>query len=120
MRLVRLGKAFEVAGFGQWGLSIQDDVTAGVERLIKQGIADPKRICIYGASYGGYATVWGLIKTSEPYRCGISLAGVSGVPLPSEGHGIYYSSNRIKFLGALMAFIDKNIGPTPESKSGKP
>jgi len=42
------------------------------------------------------------------------------VPLPSEGHGIYYSSNRIKFLGALMAFIDKNIGPTPESKSGKP
>lgn len=73
------GKAFEEAGFGQWGLAMQDDVTAGVEALIAQGIADPKRICIYGASYGGYAAVWGLIKTPELYRCGITLAGVSDI-----------------------------------------
>ncbi|MES2069647.1 MAG: S9 family peptidase [Pseudomonadota bacterium] len=71
------GRKFEEAGFGQWGLAMQDDVTAGVESLIAKGIADPKRICIYGASYGGYAALWGLVKTPELYRCGISFAGVS-------------------------------------------
>lgn len=73
------GRAFEEAGFGQWGLAMQDDITAGVEHLIREGIADPQRICIYGASYGGYAAVWGLVKTPELYRCGVSLAGVSDI-----------------------------------------
>lgn len=73
------GKAFEKAGDGQWGLAMQDDITAGVEHLIQQGIADPQRICIYGASYGGYAALWGLIKTPQLYRCGITLAGVSDI-----------------------------------------
>lgn len=73
------GRKFEEAGLGQWGLAMQDDVTAGVEHLIKQGIADPRRICIYGASYGGYAAMWGLVKTPELYRCGISFAGVSDI-----------------------------------------
>lgn len=70
------GEKFMRAGFGQWGLAMQDDITAGVEYLIKQGIADPKRICIYGASYGGYAALWGLVKTPNLYQCGISFAGV--------------------------------------------
>lgn len=73
------GKAFEQAGVGQWGLAMQDDITAGVEHLIKEGIADPKRICIYGTSYGGYAAVWGLIKTPQLYRCGVTVAGVSDI-----------------------------------------
>jgi len=71
------GAAFERAGRGQWGLAMQDDVTDGVRHLIDKGIADPRRICISGASYGGYAALWGLIKTPELYRCGISVAGVS-------------------------------------------
>jgi dipeptidyl aminopeptidase/acylaminoacyl peptidase len=73
------GKAFEDAGVGQWGRAMQDDITAGVQHLIRAGIADPQRICIYGASYGGYAAVWGLIKTPELYRCGVSFAGVSDI-----------------------------------------
>lgn len=73
------GKAFEQAGFGQWGLAMQDDIAAGVQHLIRTGLADPRRICIYGASYGGYAAVWGLIKTPELYRCGVSFAGVSDI-----------------------------------------
>nr|WP_315257705.1 S9 family peptidase [uncultured Duganella sp.] len=72
-------KRFEQAGYGQWGLSMQDDITAGVQHLIKQGIADPKRICIVGASYGGYAALWGLVKTPELYRCGVSFAGVTDI-----------------------------------------
>jgi dipeptidyl aminopeptidase/acylaminoacyl peptidase len=73
------GRAFEWAGRGQWGLAMQDDITAGVRHLVAEGIADPRRICIVGASYGGYAAVWGLIKTPELYRCGVSLAGVSDI-----------------------------------------
>ncbi len=73
------GKKFKEAGVGQWGLSMQDDISDGVAYLIKQGIADPKRICIYGASYGGYAALWGAISTPQLYRCAISFAGVVDV-----------------------------------------
>jgi pimeloyl-ACP methyl ester carboxylesterase len=73
------GRKFEQAGNRQWGRAMQDDVTAGVKAMIARGVADPKRICIYGASYGGYAALWGLIKTPELYQCGISLAGVTDI-----------------------------------------
>ena len=73
------GRKFEQAGYRQWGRAMQDDVTAGVKAMIARGIADPQRICIYGASYGGYAALWGLVKTPELYRCGISLAGVTDI-----------------------------------------
>ncbi|CUI06780.1 S9 family peptidase [Massilia antarctica] len=73
------GKAFMQAGYGQWGLAMQDDISDGVRWLVEQGHADPRRICIYGASYGGYAAMWGLVKTPELYRCGASLAGVSDI-----------------------------------------
>lgn len=73
------GRKFEEAGFGQWGLAMQDDITSGVEYLIQRGIADPGRICIVGASYGGYAALWGLVKTPQLYRCGVSFAGVTDI-----------------------------------------
>jgi len=73
------GLKFQEAGYQQWGKSMQDDITAGVDYLVREGIADPKRICIYGASYGGYAALWGLVKTPDLYRCGISFAGVSDI-----------------------------------------
>ena len=75
------GKSFELAGYGQWGRAMQDDVTAGAEWLVAQGIADPRRMCIYGGSYGGYATLWALVKTPKLFRCGASLAGVSDLNL---------------------------------------
>lgn len=90
------GRKFEQAGYGQWGLAMQDDVSAGVDFLVKQGIADPKRICIYGASYGGYAALWGLVKTPELYRCGISFAGVVDLDLMFSD-----SSDRTKDNAAL-------------------
>ncbi len=71
------GRKFEEAGYGQWGLAMQDDITAGVHWLIDQKIADPQRICIVGGSYGGYAALWGLEKTPDLYKCGVSLAGVT-------------------------------------------
>jgi len=73
------GRAFLEAGFGQWGLTMQDDVTDGVRWAIDEGIADSKRIGIYGGSYGGYATLAGLTKTPDLYACGISYVGVSNL-----------------------------------------
>jgi dienelactone hydrolase len=71
------GRKFEEAGYRQWGRAMQDDITDGVMYLVAQKIADPARICIYGASYGGYAALWGVIKTPDLYKCGVSFAGVS-------------------------------------------
>jgi len=73
------GLKFKEAGYGQWGLKMQDDVTDGVKKLIADGIADPKRICIVGASYGGYAALAGAAFTPDLYACAASWAGVSDI-----------------------------------------
>ena len=73
------GRKFWEASFDQWGLSMQEDVQDGALWLIDQGIADPKRIAIYGGSYGGYATLQGLVKDPEFYACGIDYVGVSNL-----------------------------------------
>lgn len=73
------GRAFWEASFNEWGLKMQDDVTDGAKWLIDQGIADPKRIAIYGGSYGGYATLQGLVKDPEFYACGVDYVGVSNL-----------------------------------------
>ena len=73
------GRKFWEASFDQWGLSMQEDVQDGAQWLIDQGIADPKRIAIYGGSYGGYATLQGLVKDPEFYACGIDYVGVSNL-----------------------------------------
>ena len=71
------GEAFLKAGFKRWGLEMQDDITDGVQWLIANKIADPAKVCIVGASYGGYAALMGLSKTPELYRCGVSFAPVT-------------------------------------------
>ncbi len=73
------GSAFIAKGKGQLGFAMQDDVTDGFKWAVAQGIADPKRTCIVGASYGGYAAMWGIAKDPDLYRCSISIAGVSSL-----------------------------------------
>jgi dipeptidyl aminopeptidase/acylaminoacyl peptidase len=73
------GRKFWESSFKQWGLAMQDDITDGVQWLIKEGIADPKRIAIYGASYGGYATLAGITKTPDLYAAAVSYVGVSNM-----------------------------------------
>jgi dipeptidyl aminopeptidase/acylaminoacyl peptidase len=85
------GKAHLEAGYKQWGLAMQDDVTDGTRWAIAQGYADPKRICIAGGSYGGYATLMGLIKELDLYRCGIDWVGVTDIALLYEEHWGYRS-----------------------------
>ncbi|MDR1056759.1 MAG: S9 family peptidase [Prevotellaceae bacterium] len=73
------GKKFWESSFKQWGLSMQDDITDGVNWLIEKGIADPKCVAIYGGSYGGYATLAGLTLTPDLYACGVDYVGVSNL-----------------------------------------
>jgi dipeptidyl aminopeptidase/acylaminoacyl peptidase len=70
------GKRFIDIAYGRWGLEMQDDITDGVAWAVEEGIADPDRVCIYGGSYGGYATMAGLTMTPELYRCGVNYVGV--------------------------------------------
>jgi dipeptidyl aminopeptidase/acylaminoacyl peptidase len=73
------GRDFWEAGFKQWGLAIQDDITDGVNWLIEHGIADPDRVGIYGGSFGGYATLAGVAFTPDLYACGVDYVGVSNL-----------------------------------------
>jgi dipeptidyl aminopeptidase/acylaminoacyl peptidase len=69
------------AGWKQWGLAMQNDIADGTKWAIAQGIADPKRICIAGASYGGYAAMMGLVNDPDLFRCGINWVGVTDISL---------------------------------------
>ena len=73
------GREFWEKSFKQWGKTMQDDITDGVQWLIKEGIANPDKIGIYGASYGGYATLAGLTFTPDLYACGVDYVGVSSL-----------------------------------------
>ncbi|NQE60840.1 S9 family peptidase [Caulobacter sp. RHG1] len=71
------GHAFKEAGYGQWGAKMQTDLSDGVSDLVRQGVVDPKRVCILGASYGGYAALAGVTLQKDIYRCAVSIAGPS-------------------------------------------
>ncbi|MFT4074016.1 MAG: S9 family peptidase [Asticcacaulis sp.] len=73
------GDAFIVAGYGQWGKKMQTDLSDGVRYLTGQGMADPKRVCIVGASYGGYAALAGVTLDPGVYNCAVDVAGLSNL-----------------------------------------
>jgi dipeptidyl aminopeptidase/acylaminoacyl peptidase len=72
-----LGKKLLEAGYGEWGRKMQTDLSDGVRHLAGQGLVDPKRVCIIGASYGGYAALAGAAFDGDVYRCAVSVAGVA-------------------------------------------
>ncbi len=84
------GKKFLRAGFRQWGLKMQDDITDGVNWLIKNGIADKDRVAIFGWSFGGYAALAGITFTPDLYACGVDLWGISNYFTLYEGFPAYW------------------------------
>ena len=72
-----LGWKFLSAGFGEWGRKMQTDLSDGVRYLAREGIADPARVCIVGASYGGYAALAGAALDPGAYRCAVAVAGIA-------------------------------------------
>jgi dipeptidyl aminopeptidase/acylaminoacyl peptidase len=73
------GREFWEKSFKQWGQTMQNDITDGVSWTINEGIVDKEKICIYGGSYGGYATLAGVTYTPDLYKCGIDYVGVSNL-----------------------------------------
>ena len=104
------GKAFLNAGNNEWGQLMQDDLTAGVDYLIKEGYANPNRIGIMGGSYGGYATLAGLTFTPDVYAAGVSVVGPSNLFTLLETIPAYWESFRKVF--------HKRMGD-PSTESGK-
>jgi dipeptidyl aminopeptidase/acylaminoacyl peptidase len=91
------GKKFYAAGRHQWGEKMQDDLTWGVKHLVAKGIADPKRVAIYGGSYGGYAALAGLAFTPEVYAAGASFVGPSNLFTLLNSIPPYWESVRRQF-----------------------
>ena len=96
------GWKHHTAGWKQWGLAMQDDITDGIESLVKQGMVDKNRICIIGASYGGYATMYGLVKDPDLYKCGVNWVGVTDVKMLFTVNWSDMSGPYMDNLGTLM------------------
>lgn len=90
------GHDFMKQGLANWGQAMQDDIEDGTNWLIEQGIADKNRVCIVGASYGGYAALMGGIKTPELYQCIVSFAGVTDLEYLVEKPYFYTSHDIVK------------------------
>lgn len=104
------GKRFLNAAINEWGEKMQDDLTWGVKYLVEKGIADPKKVAIMGGSYGGYATLAGLVFTPDTYAAGVSIVGPSNLFTLLETIPPYWESARTMF--------HKRMG-NPNTEEGK-
>lgn len=109
------GHRFQRDAWKQWGLKMQDDLTDAVKWAIAEGIADPERVCIYGASYGGYATMAGITLTPELYKCAINYVGVVDLEM------LHSWNTRVKHDpgGILASWFHQAIGNPKDTEDGK-
>lgn len=110
------GKSFTAAGAQQWGKAMQDDLTDATRWAIGEGIADPKRICIYGASYGAYAALMGVAREPSLYQCAVGYVGVYDLPtmhthgdIQQRGSGETFLREWIGDRGKLAAVSPNNL-----------
>lgn len=89
------GKQFETAGYRNWGRVMIDDMTDGVQFLVKKEIVDPARMCTFGASYGGYAAVMSVIREPDLYRCAVGYVGAYDLAL------MYKSGDTRRFMSGM-------------------
>src|SRR5690348_3997919 len=100
------GYDFQKSGWMQWGGKMQDDVTDATRWAIAQGIADPGRICIYGASYGGYAALEGAVKEPDLYKCAIGYVGIYDLSLMYKRGDTPESTGGRKYLERVLGTDD--------------
>ena len=112
-----LGWEFFAAGFGQFGRKMQTDLSDGVRYLASQGTIDPKRVCIVGGSYGGYAALAGASIDTGVYRCAVSVAGISDlrrfVSWDSEGGDQKSRRYWLRYLGVTSLSDDRLAQVSP-------
>ncbi len=97
------------AGFKQWGQAMQDDLADAVAWAAGKGMIDPARVCIMGASYGGYATLMGLVRHPGVYRCGVSWVGVSDPMLLLEGGYDTDVSDEVRAIDLRLMLGDPKV-----------
>ncbi|MBV8503005.1 MAG: S9 family peptidase [Paucibacter sp.] len=112
------------AGFKQWGLKMQDDVSDAMDFAVAKGWADPQRVCIAGASYGGYATLMGLAKEPDRYRCGVEWVGVSDIQLMysihwSDAGDAYKQYGMPRLIGDLVADAQQLKDTSPVQQAAR-
>ncbi len=104
------GRKFQQAGYGgKWGAEMQNDLTDAVNYLVKEGVADADKVCIYGASYGGYATMAGLTFTPDLYKCGINYVGVTDVGLLFDSMPKHWEPQKELMKGRIGDPDDKEL-----------
>ncbi len=103
------GLAFQKAGYREWGGKMQDDVTDATHWAIKEGAADPKRICIFGGSYGGYAALQGAVREPDLYQCTIGYVGVYDLRLMKSRGDIPQSFSGEGYLDMVLGSDDTLI-----------
>jgi dipeptidyl aminopeptidase/acylaminoacyl peptidase len=99
------GVSFRDAGFGEWGRKMQTDISDGVAELARQGLVDPKRSCVVGASYGGYAALAGVTVQHGLYRCAVSVAGVADL-----AGFLSYARGQSDLSSGTMRYLREFIG----------
>lgn len=107
------GRAFHHAGGRQWGKAMQDDLTDATRWAVAQGHADGSRICIYGASYGAYASLMGVAKEPDLYRCAAGYVGVYDLPT-------MHTDGDIQESGSGRTFVEEWIGPRADIAAVSP
>jgi len=113
------GDEFIDKGEGEIGRKMQDDLDDGMDWAVKQGIADPARVCVVGASYGGYAALWAVIRNPERYRCAASFAGVTDWNAQLRYSGNYFSRESRRelsktFKGTRPGFNFDDVSPVQQ------
>jgi dipeptidyl aminopeptidase/acylaminoacyl peptidase len=110
------GRRFLEAGYRQWGLAIQDDITDAVLWALQEGVADSRRVAIFGCSFGGYIALCGLAKTPDLFSCGVSYAGISNL--------LTWLGREPERWGPYGALVPKMIGDPvrdePRLRAGSP
>lgn len=118
------GAAHLNAGLGQWGLGMQDDVADAARWAIKQGMADPERVCVVGALFGGYAAMMGVIRDPDLFRCAVSYSGIVDIGMmfkndwadfPRSGRGL----DRTLLIGDPKRDKDKFIAVSPLQQAAR-
>ncbi|MBV9540885.1 MAG: S9 family peptidase [Alphaproteobacteria bacterium] len=108
------GWAHLAAGFGEWGRKMQSDLSDGVHFLAGQGIVDPKRVCIVGASYGGYAAMAGATLDKGMYRCAVAVAGLSNLHnMLAWEQRRYSSGENVSVLRYWRRFMGASVNSDP-------
>jgi len=106
------GHQFLAAGYRQWGRAMQDDITDGVRWAIERKLVDPRRVCLYGASYGGYAALMGLVREPAMFRCAVAAFAVTDPALLFEP-----GWNRSVARDDIEAYLKRTIGDPADERA---